>query len=206
MLQIQFFKILIVLSCINLITSCQKSAVNEVELLAYARNSENGLYHHRVIQSVDVGVQYRPIDVIIAQELKSNPQLNSKVDSLRKSLQDKLYFTISLSKDGQEIENKYLFDHAVYTKVLQYLSFDMAENLQLSIDQNTLKPITYLYSRMFGSTGHSTVMVVFDINGLHKPDRFRLIFKDDQLGLGTQEYHFERTALENIPKLQFPIQ
>lgn len=201
MLLKQFLRILVLPLCACILTCCQQQ-LDEAGLLAYMRDPDNGLYQQQTVAGAEVSLQYRPIEVLIAQELRNNPQMASNIDSLRALFANRLHFNLSLSKDGQEIENQFLADRNQYNQVIQYLSYGLAKNIGLVSAGDTVRPLGYLYPRMYSTTGRSSVMLVFDRIQLQGAPHFDVLLQDTQLGLGILLYRFKQRDLDNIPALR----
>lgn len=202
MLPKQFLRMLALPLCACLVTSCQQQ-LDEAAFLAYIHNPDNGLYQQQTVEGVEVSIQYRPTEILIAQELKNNPQSGSNLDSLRKMYNSKLHFTLSFSKDEQEVENQFLPDRSQYNQAIQYLSYGLANNISLVSSSDTIRPLGYVYPRMYSTTGRSSMFVVFDRDQLkEETGKFYILLQDTQLGLGMLVYPFRQRDLDNIPTIR----
>jgi hypothetical protein len=183
----------------------QPQILDEHTLQEYVTDPNNGLVQEQVYQGTLLRVSYRPTDLLLKRELKHIDKWDHHtVDSLRQVYQSKAYFTISLSNNHQEIENKFLGDQMLYTEALQYLNSGIAQDFRMVTNLgDTLRPIGHLYTRLYNTTGHTHVSLIFDRQPMQKAAYFELLFEDTKLGLGSSRYPFYCEDIEAVPALAF---
>ena len=101
-------------------------------------------------------------------------------------------FTLALRQDNQEIENQYLSNNAVYTRVVQYLNNDIAQDVFLTIPglPDSVAATTASYPRQYGTTGRSSVLLVFPVPEKALRHGCHVTFRGNKLELGTQRFFF----------------
>ncbi len=101
-------------------------------------------------------------------------------------------FILALTNNNQEIENQYIANAPLYTRVLQYLNYDIAQDVYLRLPNQTdsIAAITASYPRQYGSTGHSSVLLVFPVSEQQLRHGCFITFKGEKLELGTRRFTF----------------
>ena len=113
-------------------------------------------------------------------------------------------FILTLANDGQEIENKYIIRSALYTRVLQYLNYDIARDVYLRLPNqpDSVAAVTASYPRQYGSTGRSSVLLVFPISEKQLRHGCFITFKGEKLELGTRRFVFTAQDIKAARKSQ----
>jgi hypothetical protein len=190
------------ISALWLLLGCGNLKVDEKGLKDFIADPKNGLSQEKTVNGATVAVACRPTDLLVAQEVKGREDTNLNRDSLRAAYEGRAYFTLTLSKGNQEIENQFLYERALYNQALQYLTHGMAGQVRLiTANGDTVPTLGYVYPRMYGSTGKSTIMLVYDKAKLTKASGFTLFLHDTLLGLGEVSFVFKREQLERVPSL-----
>lgn len=184
--------------------ACSPKQLEEQALQAYIRDPDNGLTQQMTVNGTSVRLTYRPTDLLVAQEIKAQSVNSEKqIDSIRSYYQGRAYFIMHLSKNGQEIESQYLQNQVVYNQVLQYFNYGLASDIELvTTAGKRAKPLGQVYSRMFGSTNVTSLMLVFDRSELDDTDKFKVVFNGAKLGIGKCSFPFEYSAMNKIPSLK----
>ena len=101
-------------------------------------------------------------------------------------------FILAFASNNQEIENIYVSNSALYARVLQYLNYDIAHDVYLCLPGrlDSVAAIAVSYPRQYGSTGRSSVLLVFPV-----PDKALLhgcyvTFQGSTLELDTRRFVF----------------
>lgn len=181
--------------------SCRPKQISLLELQQYPLDPQHGL-----IKSVDKGntvleMYYKPKDLILAQELDGVTSPGEQA-SIRKRLDSLDYFVLRLSRNGQQIENGYVSVPETHVKVVNYLSYNMAENLYMICGKDTLSVLDIAYAPTFGATAATNVMAVFKSNLKQSGASPTICFDDTVLGTGLTEFEFKNTDISNTPTLK----
>jgi len=189
-----------------LLAGCAE-ALGEGPYRAYLQDASHGLTQTHEVGAATVTCAYRPLDLLVAQELAGQeaapPQV---VDSLRRSYAGKTYFSLALSQKGSEIENQLITDQGAFTQAIAYLSAGIAQDVYLATSApqaDSVAALTALYPRQYGNTGRSTVLLLFDTRRLNLSRGFTLTYYDTHFQLGTQRFFFSAADLARLPALQF---
>lgn len=186
--------------------ACQSSAaLDEAGLLAWVRDPAHGLSHQRQEEAVTISCTYRPTDLLVAQELARMQQRASppQVDSLRHLYAGKTYFTLGLSRNGTEFENQYVTDPALYAQFIRYLNDGICRDVALvTPSHDSISAMAASYLRHYGTTGRSTILLVFNTQHLDLSPGFHFLLLGRNLALHNQRFDFTAKALATLPKLR----
>ncbi len=182
-----------------LFTACKSKEVNtEEELINYIKQESNMLVKNEKTNGLEINVSYKPVDLIVMQQLKSNKNLN--VDSLKKHFDKYYYFTIDFSENGKELNQQLMMDKVAYGQAINDLAFKMSSKVYLTDNKNDTLPIAdYVYSRLFGATGKSTFLFSFS-KPQYQPETLHLYVITDDIG-SKKKFTFNGAAINNIPHL-----
>ena len=182
-------------------TGCAHKTVNKTTLLSYLQEDRNGTSGAATVNGVRYKVTFRPNDLIIEHELKAKPGYNK--DSLRTVYSDCLYFVLTISQDSTEIFGR-LSEN--YETLLRQVSFGMKELVTLKENRDNGSVFflaDYVYPRMYGSTGGTSVLLCFQDPGLKQLKEFTIEVKDF-LGQSGEylRFRFLKQDLDHIPDLK----
>lgn len=184
------------------LTSCSTSSREAPALRNYVQDPGHGLTHHIETGPVSVTCTYRPTDLLIAQELARNAN-SVPLDSLRRTYAGKTYFALTLAQNEVEIEDRYLPDNAAFTQALSYLSTGIAADVFIvTATRDSVAALAAIYPRQYGTTGRSTVLLVFDSQKLDLQQGFTFTFHDRFFNLGTLRFPFAADDLQALPQLK----
>ena len=181
-----------------------KSFKTEAALLEFLKDETNGYVQHKTIQGVDYTLMYRPTDMLVKQEVLDSTD-TKQVDKLRAKYSQYLYFNLSMSKNNQELLSVAPKDRNEFGAMVSQLAFGMQEKVHLfTPSKDTLELADYIYPRMYGMSGATTLMFVYPRAETHLKDS-HLNFTIEDLGLYTGEVKFKIPVdkLQEEPKLLF---
>ena len=179
---------------------CQHQPRTPEELAEYARQPEHGLVQQRQVGDVDIRVQYRPTDLLVAQELNGSTD-QKQIAVLREKYDRYAYFILSFSQDNKGALYQQA-NHERFSETLQNLAFRMDRFVQVtSARQDTIPLLDSAFPRLYGHGSNTPVMLVFDRAKF--PDRgpVRLTVADVGLGTGRQQFVFDARNLRQAPRV-----
>ncbi len=186
------------------ITGCgSPEQLKEKQLKAYVNSADSGLTLEREVNDLTIKIQYRPNDLVVAQELraKQGPTL-ADLNEARKKYGSVQYWVMSLSEHGEEPLNKIKGDPAHFNEVLQNLSFKMDQFVHLTTeDLDTIPLIDFMYSRTFGSSSANSVLLAFPSERITGKGDLYMHLSDLGFGTGKQRFQFLAEDLERVPSL-----
>jgi len=175
------------------------------EYRAYLADPDHGLTHTTEANGTTVTCTYRPTDLLVQQDLANLPAATAAIcDSLARAYAGKTYCTLTLAHDGSEVENQFVNNPTTYQQALTYLNTGIAADAFLATTpQDSVPAAASMYVRQFGTTGHSTLLLVFDTHQLTPQKGFHLTLRGQRLGLGTLRFSFAGPDLAALPSLKF---
>lgn len=184
------------------LASCQAAMLTEEELQQYSLDPENGLLQRIEKQNTVLEMYYKPTDLIVAQELKGVTDVNERKKTAAR-LDSLDYFVLRLSREGKEIETGYARNEEAFNKVIDYLSFNMAPDVFMVCQKDTLTALDVVYARTFGSKDATSVMAVFNSNLKNNKADAKVFFDDPLFGTGLNQFEFRNKDIQKIPNLKF---
>ncbi len=182
-------------------SSCGNRRVSTAEeLKAYIVSDENGLHKKELKNDLTIDVFYRPTELVWASDLAEIQDAKEKAKQ-KQSYDSLSYFMLHFSRKGKELENAYVSDPAKFKAVVEYLSFEISNDLFILHEGDTLHALDAVYSRTFGIAEGTAVMVVFRENLSQYSGSLKLCFDDTLLGTGLTEFAFNTSDIKNIPTL-----
>ncbi|MEO7988564.1 MAG: hypothetical protein ABI663_03425 [Chryseolinea sp.] len=185
----------------SLISSCGNRKIGTAgELKAYIANDENGLHKMELKNDLTIEAFYRPTELVWARDLADIHDVQERAK--QKQVYDSLsYFMLHFSRKGKELENAYVSDPTKFKAVVDYLSFNISNDLFILHDADTLHALDAVYTRTFGISEGTAVMVVFKENVSRYSGSLKLCFDDAEFGTGLTEFSFNTRDIKNIPTL-----
>lgn len=187
-----------------LLGSCT-TQLSPTEYQAYLADPDHGLTHPTEVNGATITCSYQPLDLLVRQDLVNLPAATPATrDSLARAYVGKTYCTLTLARNGAEIENQFVNDPVAYQQVLTYLNTGIAADAFLATTaRDSVPAAASMYVRQFGTTGHSTLLLVFDTHQLTPQQGFHLTLRGQRLGLGTLRFPFAAADLAALPGLKF---
>ena len=185
------------------LTACS-TTLSKPAYLAYLTDPKHGLTQTQEVNGVSATCSYRPPDLLISQELATRPGISP--DSLRRVYANKTYCALTLSQGGAEIESPLINDANAYAQALAYLNTGIAQDVVLApagASADSTVALAAVYTRQYGTTGRSTVLLVFDTHALDLNRGFSLTFHGEKFNLGTLRFAFTAHDLHELPNLQY---
>lgn len=186
--------------------SCNSTprVVSKSELLKYIQKPGNGLTHTREANGFNIQLVYQPASLLIGRELQESGKGDSAtLHELEKKYQNYYYFTVRLSRNGQEAIRQ-LGSFARYSSMVQVLSFQMDQFVNLTTNLHDTIPLTdFLFEQTYGMSTSNNVLLGFSKAALGKSDRMDVNIGEFGLGAGVMQFPFRREDLEQVPVLNY---
>jgi len=174
-----------------LVFSCSSNTFNTTEeLWSYLNEPEHEYLHTKTVNGVDFSIVYKPTDLLVAQELSDHPTA-SEIDSLRMKYDQYLYFNLSMSKNNQELLSNVAGNKQQFGAMVNQLAFGMEQKVHFYTPQkDTVEIADYIYPRMYGMSGATTILLVYPKEKRVTNDEFMIVSIED-LGFYTGEVKFK---------------
>jgi len=184
--------------------SCGNEFGTQQELLDYLRDEDNGYRYSKSVNDVEFVVQYKSTDLLVLQEMNSQSMGMDRVAEMREKYSKFMFFNLSISQNNKEILSEVANEEERFKQLANTLSFEIDEKIHLIAGQkDTLAMQDFVYPKLYGMAGATTVMVVFVREEKYSGAKY-LNFIVEDLGLGTGDVKFKirAPALNSEPKLR----
>lgn len=192
--------------CISILTSsCTTKTFESSEaLMDYIKQPENGYLFTKTVNGVEFSLLYKPTDLLVNQELTKEAK-TLMIDSLRSKYGEYLYFTLSMSKNNQELLSNVAGNKQQFGAMVNELAFGMEQKIHLYTPQkDTIALADYIYPRMYGMSGATTMLFVYPREKKVTNTEFMTLTIED-LGFYTGEVKFKipTKVINNELKIKF---
>ena len=186
-----------------LLSSCQESVVSEDALKVYISKPENGLIKNKEGDGSAIQVTYRPVDMLVMQEKKSNPSLSLVgLDSVRKSYDKFLYFIIKISMNHHDIFGVSSSSLQKFSEQLSEISFHLKDKVHLITSANDTIPVAdYVYPRMYNTTDGTSLLFSFSRENLKDVVYMDFVLENSAIVIDAGEFRFRLKDINKVPKL-----
>ncbi len=190
---------------ILLLASCSKNTFDSSkELLEYVKQPKNGYLYTKTVNGVDFSLLYKPTDLLVNQELTGESSA-LKIDSLRSKYEEYLYFTLSMSKNNQELLSNVAGNKQKFGAMVNELAFGMEQKVHLfTPKKDTIAMADYIYPRMYGMSGSTTMLFVYPRDEkVTNEEHLTLTIEDLGFYTGEVKFKIPTKMMKNEPKLKF---
>ena len=182
--------------------SCKKEMAAEA-LMAYVKDSSNGLVKEQQINNVDFKLSYWPSSLVAWQDYKNGRE---KGDSLWQARLNQYgghhYLKLEISTGGHEVLSSILPDRECYSQMVNKLMFGMGGYAYLmECPSDTLMYVDSYTPRFYGVSPATQVTLIYENRG-DLDDNLRLELHDLGLGTGALRFEFEERDLNSIPGIK----
>ncbi|MEM8909574.1 MAG: hypothetical protein AAGD05_17130, partial [Bacteroidota bacterium] len=134
------------------------------DLVRYVHQKDHGLIKSKTIGDLQFDLQYKPLDYLIAQELRTDELVEQAYADRLEDLKGLQYYNLRMSVPRlpqRNITNYQVYDDEAQQQRLYYLSFGFKEHLRLIQGRDTLRPVLYHFERSYDLAPHHTFVVAF---------------------------------------------
>ena len=191
--------------CCIWLFSCSKSTLQPSDFVQWVKNEENGLFKEKSVQAINVAAQYKPIEYVIANEMRTNDIQKKDFDKRKEELEGLQYFDIQLSinQPNYDITNYNVFNEQDKDERLKYLSFGLQNDIHLVDGHDTLSCLLYHFERSYDVKPHRTFVVAFENKEETKKQQDKIVVVDSPIfGTGPIKLKFRREDLGQLPSMK----
>lgn len=115
-------------------------------------------------------------------------------------------FILTLASKGAEIEQEYISNYNIYNRFIQYLNYDIAQDVYLLLPgrPDSVAAIAASYPRQYGATGRSSVLLTFPVSDKQLRHGCAITFKGEKLAVGTHRFVFTAADIKTAHKAPRP--
>ena len=183
--------------------SCNRRVSRE-QLIEYIRDSKNGCIQSSSNKGLDISVYFKPYDILAYGELlKLRSAGKANVDSIINQYSNKLYFTISLQYNKQELLQKYINNNVAYTQLISYLSYEIKNDISLRAGDKVYYPATCNFTRTYGVSNTNNILLIFDKTELKNLKEFTIKLNSKWNDIGNHSFPFKIKNFNKVPSIDF---
>ncbi|MEQ8627857.1 hypothetical protein [Ekhidna sp.] len=173
----------------------------EKELYEYLGDENHGVSRTINTGGVTMKMTYRPNDFLIWQELDGEED-SARIKEVVNNYSQYLYFVMQLQAGEQDALYGTAADQSDFSDKLQTLSFRMPQYINMTTaEQDTIPLADAYYSRMFGMSKSSDVLLVFNAEQVNDDEWISINSKEFGFKTGRRSFRFRLEDLRNTPKL-----
>jgi hypothetical protein len=168
------------------------------------KDESNGYIQEKSVNGIDFKLMYRPTDLLVSQELGDSITAN-RVKTLREKYSMYLYFTLSMSKNNQELLSAVPKGRNEFGAMVNQLAFNMDEKVHLfTKSKDTIELLDFVYPRLYGMGNSTSIMFVYPRNkDFLKEDYLNFTIEDIGLDTGEIKYKLLTKDIALEPKISF---
>lgn len=188
------------LSC--LMMSCSSSLLPS-EYVKWVANTENGLVKTKHIDEISAKVIYKPLDYVIANEMRTNDIKNTEYQQRKKELEGMQYYNLVLDiTDARNILNYKVNDLGGQETRIQYLSFGMQQDIYLEENGKELPCKLFHFERNYNITKERTFLLAFEQDKNTIETDKTLVINSPMLGTGPIKIKFLAKDIARLPTMK----
>jgi|TARA_B110000438_G_C15617304_1_gene564916 hypothetical protein len=172
--------------------------------IAWVKNEDNQLNRSKTIQDIRFRVNYLPLDYMLCNELKKSNVSKKELELLKQEYNGMEYYELKIEalKFNDELAKYQLQSQGQYQERIQYLAFDMQNNISLQTEDNRLVECKlYHFERTYGITPYSTFLLGFSKEDIAAAKERTIVIDDKLFNKGLIKFNWTEQALNNVPKL-----
>jgi hypothetical protein len=173
------------------------------DLLKYVNDPGHGLVRKTTVEGVDVGLSFEPSSLLVAQELiAAGKRDTSLLSALEKKYSTNYYFLLKFSRNNRELIRQ-LGSFSRYSDMVQVLSFQMQQFINLTTDRDTVAMSDYAFEQTYGMSDANTLLLAFPKDKTGNSDRLDVNLAECGFGIGSLRFNFNKGDLEKTPGLDY---
>lgn len=170
---------------------------------AYVTDPANDLSKTSHTNGYDVTVTFQPTDLLVVREA-DGVYNDSSINTLRNKYSQYYYFILSLSKDHTEVLSPANTGQALYTELVNTMSFGMTKYVQLTTSAlDTIPVADFMLNRTYNLSSSTDLLFVFSKEKTLGKDWIQFNLNEFGLGIGNHRFRFSKKTLDEIPPIDF---
>lgn len=194
---------LYIIILLSFVSCNSKTFSSKDDLFDFLNNPKNEYVSSKVINGVKFQLFYKPTDLMVSEAL---PQAydNTIIDSLETIYEQYVYFKLNLSKGNEELLSSRANNKQKFSEMVNELSFNLKDKIHLTNkEKDTLFLKNYHYSRMYGMTTSTSILLAFDRKKILENEKVYLKIEDFGFGTGDVQLVQKVDPIRNQPHLKF---
>ena len=185
------------LAIVCMLTSCTNEPRTLGEYSAWFDDADNGYIKNLNIKNLTFSVQYRPIELMMLNDLVGVQPTASNLDSIKGTYGESEYFLFTVGP-GEKFENasgdlikNYSHDYGSYASIVKDFSFRASDHVQIVVDGDTLTPTLHHYEQGFELGAQQRILFAFQPAAPFDNANVQFIYDDEIFGAGRLKFKFK---------------
>ena len=184
-----------------LILGCKHSRLLPADLVKWVEDPDHGLQKAKSVGDLNIIAQYRPIDYIIANELKGETPTTNWLSQRKSELSRMEYYQIRLKTSGADPLLAGNATQQDYHARNSFLMFGQKDYIYLVRDNDTLSCHLYHFVNYQGLAPYADIVLGFDAPAKESQSTRELIYDDQLFNLGPVHFSFTGKEITSVPQL-----
>jgi len=210
------YYIAVIVFMISVTMSCSNK-IESREFLKWLSEEDNGLVKTKKSNGFEIKMKYLPPVYFVSRELISYDLKNKAydrahvADSIKKEFSNNIYFLLhidndtSIVKENADVMFRDIYNYGDYTSRIYKYNFNINEDIELLKNNKVYHPVLSSFENHYGMEGGRNLLLVFapqkDSTEFSSISDLEVIFNDEELGIGTTHFRFEKSDLEDVPDI-----
>ena len=210
------------ISVILLIASFTASCSNKIEsreFLKWLSEENNGLVKTKKSNGFEIKMKYLPPSYFVSRELialdlkKESVDKARIADSIKKEFSNNIYFLLhidndtSIVRENADVMFRDIYNYGDYTSRIYKYNFDINKDIKLLRNDKVYHPVLSSFENHYGLEGGRNLLLVFapekDASEFSSVSDLEVTFNDEEMGIGTTHFRFDKSDIENIPEIVY---
>jgi hypothetical protein len=154
------------------------------------------------INGIKVRLDYVPHQLLVWQEMRSQPSMDSlKISRFQKKFSGQYYFRLSYSKSNKEVIRQ-LGSYDKYSDLVQVMSFEMGKYVCLYSDKKDTIPLSdFVFDQEYGMNNANKLLLEFKKERLENSNIIDIDVREFGLGIGNTRFEFRKRDIDKVEKL-----
>lgn len=192
------YKILLVLIIGFVFSKCTTDSLSPYDLVVWVDDEQNNLIKKQVVANLEYKLQYRPVDYIIAREIKKNNINSLEYKERVKELEGMEYFKFTLTSLDSK-KNVFEINNSEINKT-EYVSFEMAKDFKMIMNNKEIPCELYHFEQQNGIYQSINILLGF-VKPKTQTNEFTLSFENNLNNEGKINFYFSKDDIQEIPTM-----
>lgn len=191
-------------SLLLLCLSC-KDALLPADYVSFINAPENGLHKTKQVGDMKFDVQYKPLPYLLAMEKRSNDISEAYYAEHEERFANQHHYNFKLDipdNPYMDVEKVGVHTEQEWSDRLQYLAFDMKNDISLIVGQDTLAPALFHFERSYNLTSYRSFVLAFPKYAHHEELDQTLIFDSPYFNAGRIKFYIKQSDIDELPEMK----
>lgn len=186
-----------------LLTGCFQKSLTPKDYFNWAKTEESGLTQTKSGNGVSFNLQYRPVDLLIANEIKNGITKELDYEKRRGELGTLGYFLLKIESGEQDLLMHDATDEQEYVKRVNYYSLDFEQDIIAVAGTDTIPCVLYQFENAYGITPYVNISLAFpgEFMEANREKNVEILIYDRVFGNGLLRFNYNENTFQNVPEL-----